>query len=220
MALVHPFTAAHVAQLFFDHVFKHHGCPTTIVNDRDPIFLSGFWKDFMRLQGISLTYSTAYHPQTDGQTEVLNRCLESYLRCMVMDFPLKWYKWLTLAEWWYNTTFHSAIGMTLFEALYGIAPPLHIPYIPHDTKIESVEDLFRHRELIIAKLKLSLSKARNRMKQLADVHRSDRSFLVGDWVFLKLQSYVQSSLKAHQYHKLSPKFYGPFLILEGIGAVA
>jgi hypothetical protein len=210
IGLSHPFTAAQVAQLFFDNIFKLHGCPTTIVSDRDPIFLNQFWQDFMKLQGVQLAYSSAYHPQSDGQTEVLNRCLESYLRCMVMDTPTRWFQWLTLAEWWYNTTLHSSIGMSPFEALYGISPPLHIPYIPNDSKLDSIEQLFHEREKKLASLKQSLAKAKNRMKQYADMNRTKRHFSVGDWVYVKLQPYVQNSLKAHRHQKLGPRYFGPF----------
>jgi Chromo (CHRromatin Organisation MOdifier) domain len=68
--------------------------------------------------------STSYHPQTDGQSERLNQCVETYLRCMVFEEPRKWVKWLPLAEWWYNTNFHTSIKLTPFEALYGYSPPL------------------------------------------------------------------------------------------------
>ena len=87
MALSHPYTAADVAQCFLDNVFKLHGFPDTITSDRDPVFVSHFWKEFMSLQGIQIQLSTAYHPQTDGQSEVVNKCLETYLRCMCSDSP-------------------------------------------------------------------------------------------------------------------------------------
>lgn len=119
----------------------------------------------MRLQGIKLHFSSAYHPQTDGQTEVLNRCLETYLRCMVFDNPLQWLKWLPLAQWWYNTTYHSAINMSPYEALFGVKPSLHIPFIPNDTSVVAVEDLHRDRELMIQQLKKYLAMARYRMVQ-------------------------------------------------------
>ncbi|MCI29877.1 putative Ty-3/Gypsy retrotransposon polyprotein, partial [Trifolium medium] len=99
MALSHPYTALDVAQLFLDNVFKLHGMPETITSDRDPIFLSTFWHEFFKLQGVALHKSTAYHPQSDGQTEIVNKCLETYLRCMCSARPTNWFKWLSLAEW-------------------------------------------------------------------------------------------------------------------------
>jgi hypothetical protein len=73
---------------------------------------------------ISLHFSTAYHPETDGQTERINQCLEQYLRCMVFEEPTKWCDWLPAAEFWYNSSHHTAINMSPFEALYEYAPPL------------------------------------------------------------------------------------------------
>ncbi|KAD5508745.1 hypothetical protein E3N88_16448 [Mikania micrantha] len=104
MALKYPYTAKQVAQVSMDNIFKMHGCPSSIVSDQDPIFLSRFWKKLMHLQGITLNMSSAYHPQSDGQTEVLNRCLETYLHCMTLGVPQSWCKWLSMAQYWYNTT--------------------------------------------------------------------------------------------------------------------
>ncbi|XP_076935063.1 uncharacterized protein LOC143601564 [Bidens hawaiensis] len=130
--------------------------------------------------------------------------------------PNQWLKWLSLAEWWYNTTYHSSMKTTPFEALYGYPPPLHIPYIPNDTKVEAMEILHRDREAMITSLKQNLNQTRNRMKQFADNRISERNFEIGDWVYLKLRPFVQTSLKTQKYSKLGPKYYGPFLVWEKI----
>lgn len=117
--LASGFTASKVARLFTDIVVKFHGFPSSIVSDRDPIFLSKFWAELFKLSGTSLKHSSAYHPQTDGQTEVVNKGLEQFLRVMTSDSPYKWTDYLGWAEFCYNTSYHSSINMSPFQAMYG-----------------------------------------------------------------------------------------------------
>lgn len=220
MALQHPFTAVDVAQCFFDNVVKHHGFPQSIVTDRDPVFGGKFWRELFRLHGVRLQFSSAYHPQSDGQTEVLNRCLECYLRCMTGDMPKQWVKWLSLAELWYNTSYHSAIGMTPFQAVYGVPPPAHLPYLAGDSANELVDRLCSTREDTIQLLKHNLRKAQERMTHQANKHRTEREFAVGDMVFLKLQPFRRNLLSGSSFHKLAARYFGPFEVLKKIGKVA
>lgn len=88
--LQHPYTVKKLAQIYMDQVFRNHGLPRVIVSDRDPAFTSLFWKELFRLCKVQLHYSSAYHPQTDGQTERVNRCVERYLRCMIGEKPTEW----------------------------------------------------------------------------------------------------------------------------------
>ena len=124
ISLPHPYNVNMVAQAFMDNVFKLHGPPISIVTDRDRIFTSNMWEGIFKAMKIKLRLSTAYQTQSDGQTKRVNQCLESYLRCMVFQEPKKWHSWLPLAEWWYNTTYHTATKFTPFQALYSYPPPL------------------------------------------------------------------------------------------------
>jgi hypothetical protein len=218
--LKHPFTASSVAQAFLDSVVKLHGVPLSIVSDRDKIFTSRLWKELFKSLGTQLQFTTAYHPQTDGQSERVNQCLEMFLRCSVHDEPRQWRKWLPLAEFWYNSTYHSALGCTPFKALYGCEPNLGaMPMLEEDDMSEATV-ILRDRQLQLDRLKIHLASAQNRMKLQADRRRSEKEFAVGDKVFLKLQPYIQSSLVNRPFPKLAFKFFGPYEILERIGAVA
>lgn len=117
--MVHPFSALKVANLFLDHVYRLHGMPSAIITDRDKIFTSNFWQHLFALTDTQLCMSSSYHPQSDGQTERVNQCLETFLRCFVNANPKKWKEWLPLAEYWYNTSMHSSLGKSPFEVLYG-----------------------------------------------------------------------------------------------------
>ena len=216
----HPYTALMVAQTFLDTVVKLHGLPASIVTDRDPIFVSHFWKELFKLYRVNLQLSTAYHPQTDGQSERVNQCLEMYLRCAVHNSPKSWKSWLPLAELWYNSSTHTALGCSPFKALYGYEPNLGaIPSIPSDTS-PSVVEVIEHREQHLQSLKQNLARAQNRMKLLADKKRKDFTFSVGDQVLLKLQPYTQSTVASRPYPKLAFKYFGPYTVLERVGSVA
>jgi hypothetical protein len=168
-----------------------------------------------------LAHSSSYHLQSDGQTKIVNKCLEGYLCCFVSDKQAQWFKWLPLAEWWYNTSFHTATKMTPFMALYGYHPPSITSSLKEKSKVQAVEDHIENQQQVLQILKDNLTIAQNRMKQQADQHRSERSFEVGDWVFLRLQPYKQMSLKqAKKDNKLSPKYYGPYKVLQKIGTMA
>ncbi|KAJ3703314.1 hypothetical protein LUZ61_007019 [Rhynchospora tenuis] len=220
LALTHPYNASDVAQIFLDNVYKLHGLPQNLASDRDPIFTSQFWKELMEKIGVQLNMSTAYHPQSDGQTERLNQCVEQYLRCMVFDQQKKWLKWLPLAEYWYNTSFQQSIGMTPFQALYGYQPTL----LPLGDVIRSsnqvVNGMMRDRQQVLSQLKENLVKAQARMKKYADLHRCERHFAVGDWVYLRIHPYKQQSLTGGGSAKLNSKYFDPFEIVEKIGSVA
>jgi hypothetical protein len=220
-ALSHPFKASTVATSFMETVQKLHGSPKIIVSDRDPIFTGHFWTELFSCLGTQLAHSSSYHPQSDGQTEIVNKCLEGYLRCFVSDKQTQWFKWLPLEEWWYNTSFHTATKMTPFMALYGYHPPSITSSLKEKSKVQAVEDHIENQQQVLQILKDNLTMAQNRMKQQADQHRSERSFEVGDWVFLRLQPYKQMSLKqAKKDNKLSPKYYGPYKVLQKIGTMA
>ena len=127
-----------------DIVQKLHGTPKIIVSDRDPIFTRNFWTKLFSCLGTQLYHSSSYHPQSDGKTEIVNKCLEGYLRCFVSDKQTEWVKWLTLAEWWYNTSFHMASKMSPFMELYGYQPQSITSPLKGHSKVQVVEDHLQH----------------------------------------------------------------------------
>lgn len=100
-----------------DNIYKLHGMPQAIVSDRDRVFTGHLWQELFKLSGTQLRMSSAYHPQSDGQTEQVNQSVEAYLRCFIQACPSKWSQWLSLAEFCYNTDFHSALNKSPFEVL-------------------------------------------------------------------------------------------------------
>ena len=161
LPLKHPYTAKSVAEIFIKEVSRLHGMPRSIVSDRDKVFTSQFWAEYFRLQGSELRMSSAYHPQTDGQTESLNKCLETYLRCFVSHKQKQWSLWLHWAEYWYNTSYQTSTRMTPFEAVYGRPPPSVHCYERGSTAVAYVEDTLLARDAILRILKDNLVLAQN-----------------------------------------------------------
>lgn len=194
--------------------------PRSIVSDRDKIFTSTFWKQLFNKLGTKLHYTTTYHPQTDGQTERVNQCLEMFLRCTVQDTPRLWRSCLPLAEFWYNSTVHSSLGCSPLKALYGHEPDFGAmpDALPDETS--PVMDVLTARAAQLTILKQNLATAQNRMKQNTDKHRTKKEFQVGDKVLLKLQPYTQASVVNRPFPKLAYKYFGPFQILDRVGKVA
>lgn len=205
--------------LYMQHIFKLHGLPKSIVSDRDVVFTSQFWKQLFSVMGTSLDFSTSFHSQTDGQTENVNKGLETYLRCFIFDHPKRWSEWLCMAEWSYNTSLHSSIMMSPYKAVYRKDPPtLHI-YLKTDVSNSDVIDWVHERQEVLHQLKGHLIHARDRMKKYANLKRRKREFSVGN-MFLKLQPYRQQSVVFRRNIKLSKRFYGPYRVLQRIGEMA
>ena len=211
-----------VATLFINVVVKIHGVPRSLVSDRDPLFLSHFWQELFRASGTHLRMSYAYHPQSDGQTEVINRIVEQYLCAFMHRRPHKWGKLLPWIEWSHNTSWNAGTGSTPYEVTFGRKPFNFLEYISGTSNIEAVEDLLTDRDATFQTIRKKLLKAQDQMKKQADHKRQEVNYQVGDWVLLRLRPYRQSSTKgtSSASAKLAKRFYGPFQVIERIGPVA
>jgi ferritin-like metal-binding protein YciE len=218
--LKHPFSAFSVAMAYVKEIYRLHGLPQAIVSDRDPVFTSSLWQELFRLTQTELRMSSARHPETDGQTERVNQCLEGFLRCFVSSWQKKWVQWIPLAEFWYNTTVHSSLGKTPFEAIYGHKPRHFGIDIVESCAVPNLQQWLRDREEMTNLLQQHLQRQQQRMKNQADKKRTERHFQEGEWVFLKLHLYVQTSVAKQGSRKMAFRFYGPFKILQKVGKVA
>lgn len=181
--LVHPFTAPQLATSYLDTVYKLHGLPEVIVFGCDCIFKSSFWQHIFKATDTKLHMSSSYHPQIDGQSEKLNQCLETYLRCCIHSCPTKWARWLPLMEYCYNTNYHSVLGRTPFEVLYR-----HLPRhfgIPgaKTAAIPDIEAWLANHHHLNTFFHQQLLHAQARMKTQANKCRTERTFSVGDMIY-------------------------------------
>ncbi|KAM1721715.1 hypothetical protein ACFX12_023218 [Malus domestica] len=208
-----------LAKLFISKIVKYHGVPVNIISDRDPRFTSKFWVAFQEALGTQLLYSTAYHPQTDGQSERTIQTLEDMLRSSVLQFGDSWHDRLDLMEFAYNNSFHSSIGMSPFEALYGRACRTPLCWSEVGERILEGPEIVDETTQNVQVIKSNLKAAQDRQKSLADRHTTDRVYDVGDWVFLKLSPW-RGVVRFGKRGKLSPRYIGPYVIIERVGEVA
>jgi hypothetical protein len=214
------YKAPQVAKLFFREIFRLHNLPRVIVSNRDSRFLNAFWQDLFRVAGTELSPSTSYHPQIDKQTEIVNKWVEGYLCHFVSGQQRAWIRWLHLGEYCYNTTDHMSIGMSPVRELYGYQAPSFVELAFGESRAPKEKDWIQENQDILRVLKDNLWMAQNQQKTYADRHRVERSFKVGDLVFLRLQPYRQSSLKRSGTEKLHPRFYEPYKVIRSVGEVA
>ncbi|KAL0551529.1 hypothetical protein IC582_010619 [Cucumis melo] len=213
------YTASKWAQLYLSEIVRLHGVPVSIVSDRDARFTSKFWKGLQTAMGTRLDFSTAFHPQTDGQTERLNQVLEDMLRACALEFPGSWDSHLHLMEFAYNNSYQATIGMAPFEALYGRCCRSPVCWGEVGEQRLMGPELVQSTNEAIQKIRSRMHTAQSRQKSYADVRRKDLEFEIGDKVFLKVAP-MKGVLRFERRGKLSPRFVGPFEILERIGPVA
>ncbi|KAI3505957.1 hypothetical protein L1887_28299 [Cichorium endivia] len=181
------FSAKELAKVYVDEIISRHGIPVSVISDRDVRFTSRFWRKFHEELGTRLHFSTAYHPQTDGQSERTIQTLEDMLRACVIDFGGSWDSHLPLAEFSYNNSYHASIGRAPFEMLYGRKCRTPICWGEVGQRVlGSTEVVIKTTELI-QKVRERLLTAQSRQKSYADRRRSDLEFQVGDYVLLKVR---------------------------------
>lgn len=222
MVVPEPCTAETCASLFFTHVVKFFGIPGDIISDRDTRFTGKFWTTLFLIVGTELKFSTAFHPQTDGQTERVNALLEEYLRHFVTARQRNWLELLDAAQFSYNLNRSSATDQSPAELCLGYQPrtPLEVAR-QYDGPCPAAHLFARDRTENMAKARDSLAQAAMRMKLRADEHRRPVEFQVGDLVMLKITPYLWKKATKQKQHKgLLPRYDGPFKVLRRVGEVA
>jgi len=208
-----------LAKIYVNEVVRLHGVPISIVSDRDPRFTSRLWPSIQRALGTNLSISTAFHPQTDGQSERVIQILEDLLRACALEFGGNWEEHLSLVEFMYNNSYQTTIGMAPFEALYGrkCRTPLCWEEVG-DRKLYGAE-LIQITTEKVRIIKDQMKVAQDRQKKYADIRRRPLEFCPGDKVFLKVAPW-KHMLRFGMKGKLALRFIRPFEIQKCIGPVA
>ena len=213
------YTASKYAKIYLDQIFRLHGVPLSIISDRGPQFSSRFWQNFQEALGTRVNLSTAFHPQTDGQSERTIQILEDMLRSCVLDFGGSWNEYLPLVEFAYNNSYQASIQMAPFEALYGGQCRSPIGWFEVGDPKTLGPDLVQDAKEKVQVIKQRLITAQSRQKSYVDNRRRELEFLVGDKVFLKV-SPMKGVMRFGKKGKLSPRYIGPFEVLDRVGPVA
>ncbi|GJR49913.1 putative reverse transcriptase domain-containing protein [Tanacetum coccineum] len=208
-----------LARMYLKEVVTRHGIPVSIICDRDPRFASNFWRSLQKALGTNLDMSTAYHPQTDGQSERTIQTLKDMLRACVIDFGKGWVNHLPLVEFSYNNSYHASIKAAPFEALYGQKCRSPVCWAEvGEVQLTGPEIVQETTEKII-QIKQRIQAARDRQKSYADLKRKPMEFQVGDRVMLKVLPW-KGVVRFGKRGKLNPRYVGPFKVLEKVRAVA
>jgi len=208
-----------LGELYVREIVRLHGVPISIVSDRDPRFTSKFWEKLQNAMGTKLNFSTAYHPQTDGQSERTIQTLEDMLRLCVLDFKGSWIRYLPLVEFAYNNSFQATIGMAPYEALYGrkCRSPLYWDEVGERQLLGP--ELVQETKENIALIRKRMLTAQSRQKSYTDKHRRELKFAIGDLVYLKV-SPMRNVYRFGNKGKLSPRYVGPFQVLKRVSPLA
>lgn len=212
-------TAVQVAHLFHEHVFRLHGLPDSIVCDRDPLFTSRFWKELLSVLKIRLKMSTTNHPQTDGQSEVMNRIVEDYLRIYCNYRQDDWDEHLPAAEFSYSSSKFHATGLTPFEMDLGWNPrtPLQLLSSTECFQVPSVEDHCLLLQEIFKDVQASYAIVRDQQRKQIQSRYTLPGYQVGDQVLLSTSAFQDHYTRTRPSPKLGARRIGPFSIVELIG---